>query len=97
MDQGIQIDPALNLIHSLSRESDRGCTILVGAFLDDLLEELHKTKMRAYSPSNKIQKDLFEGHGPLASSSGKSKAAQFSFCKSGEHQLVSGFEGAMLR
>ena len=24
-------------------------------------------------------------------------AAQFSFCKIGEHQLVSGFEGAMLR
>jgi DNA-binding MltR family transcriptional regulator len=67
----------LKYFKRLIEESDRGCVLLTTAFLDELLEQLHRTHIKSKaSPPDKLIKGLFTAYAPLSTLSAKIKLAR---------------------
>jgi DNA-binding MltR family transcriptional regulator len=67
----------LKYFQRLIEESDRGCVLLTASFLDELLEQLHRTHIKSKaSPPDKLIKELFTAYAPLSTLSAKIKLAR---------------------
>jgi DNA-binding MltR family transcriptional regulator len=67
----------LKYFKRLIEESDRGCVLLTTSFLDELLEQLHRTHIKSTaSPPDKLIKELFTAYAPLSTLSARIKLAR---------------------